>query len=128
VLAVYVAFVLALVLAGRESARAVAGFVPDCAVLFRRLLGDSRVSRRHKLLLGALVPYLAMPFDVVPDFVPVAGYLDDAILVAFVLRRIARGAGAEVIEEHWPGPRSSLALMLRLARPPHGAPGSFDQK
>jgi uncharacterized membrane protein YkvA (DUF1232 family) len=56
-----------------------------------------------------------MPFDLVPDFIPVAGYLDDAVIVAFVLRHVLRGSGPELIEEHWPGPRSSLALVLRLA-------------
>jgi uncharacterized membrane protein YkvA (DUF1232 family) len=112
----YAAFVLALVLLGRrEHARAVAGFVPDCVVLFRRLLGDERVPRRHKVLLAALVPYLLLPFDLVPDFVPVAGQLDDALLVAFVLRRVVRGAGQQLVEEHWPGPRASLAVVLRLA-------------
>jgi uncharacterized membrane protein YkvA (DUF1232 family) len=115
VLALYAAFVVALLLLGRrENARALAGFVPDCIVLFRRLLHDRRVPRRHKLLLAALVPYLLLPFDLVPDFIPVAGQLDDAILVALVLRHVVRGAGAELVEEHWPGPRSSLTLMLGL--------------
>jgi uncharacterized membrane protein YkvA (DUF1232 family) len=112
----YASFVLALVVLGRrEDARAVAGFIPDCVVLFRRLLDDRRIALRHKLLLGALVPYLLLPFDLVPDFVPVAGQLDDAILVGFVLRRVVRGAGLVLLEEHWPGPPSSLALVLRLA-------------
>ena len=115
-LGLYAAFVVALVLLGRrEHARAVAGFVPDCVVLFRRLLRDGRVSRRHKLMLAALVPYLLLPFDLVPDFIPVAGQLDDAILVAFVLRRVVRSVGPHVIEELWPGPRASLAVLLRIA-------------
>ena len=115
----YAIFVAALVLLGRRSdARAAARFIPDCVVLFRRLLRDERVPFRHKLLLGALVPYLLLPFDLVPDFIPVAGQLDDAILVAFVLRVVVRAAGANLIEEHWPGPQSSLGLMLRLAGAP----------
>jgi uncharacterized membrane protein YkvA (DUF1232 family) len=115
-LLVYVLFVVWLVVAGRkDEARAVAGLVPDFVVLFRRLLSDRRVARRRKVALAALIPYLAMPFDLVPDFIPVAGYLDDAVLVAFVLRHVLRGSGPELIEEHWPGPRSSLALVLRLA-------------
>ena len=116
VVLLYALFVGALVLAGRgPAARAVAGFVPDCLVLFRRLLGDDRVPRRKKIVLAALVPYLAMPIDLVPDFVPVAGYLDDAVLVAFALRYVLRVGGAGLIEEHWPGPPSSLAVVLRLA-------------
>jgi uncharacterized membrane protein YkvA (DUF1232 family) len=115
-LAVYLLFVVALIVTGRrEIARAVAGFVPDCLVLFRRLLGDPRVPRRKKLVLAAFVPYLALPFDIVPDFIPVAGYLDDAVIVAFVLRHVLRGSGAELIETHWPGPQESLGLVLRLA-------------
>jgi uncharacterized membrane protein YkvA (DUF1232 family) len=115
-LAVYLAFVLALVLAGRRSdARALAGFIPDCVVLFRRLLADPRVSGWRKAAIALLVAYLAMPIDLVPDFVPVAGQLDDALLVALVLGIVLRSGGPELLREHWPGPESSLALVSRLA-------------
>lgn len=113
---VYAAFVGWLLLAGRRSdARALAGFIPDCIVLFRRLLRDPRVPRRSKLLLGALIGYLAMPFDLVPDFIPVAGQLDDALLVVFVLRRVLRAGGPALLREHWPGPAVSLDKLTRLA-------------
>jgi uncharacterized membrane protein YkvA (DUF1232 family) len=113
---VYVIFVVALVIAGRrESARAIARLVPDFVVLFRRLLADSRIPRRRKLLVLAVLPYLALPFDLVPDFIPVAGFLDDAVLVALVLRLVIRGGGREVVEELWPGPQVSLRGVLRLA-------------
>jgi uncharacterized membrane protein YkvA (DUF1232 family) len=116
--AFYAAFVGYLFAAGRsETARAVARFVPDCVVLFRRLLADPRVPRRRKIVLGALVAYLAMPIDLVPDFIPVAGYLDDAVLVAFVLRYVLRGSAPELIDEHWPGPEESRAFIVRLASP-----------
>jgi uncharacterized membrane protein YkvA (DUF1232 family) len=115
VVSLYVLVVLAFVVAGRrENARTIAGFVPDCVVLFSRLLRDRRLPRRHKWLVGALIPYLAMPFDLVPDFIPVAGQLDDAVIVALVLRRVTR-KNPELVREHWPGPSSSLALILRLA-------------
>lgn len=115
VLTLYLSFILWLLAAGRrEDARAVAGFVPDCVVLFRRLLGDARVPRRHRLLILAVIAYLAMPVDLVPDFVPVAGQLDDAVLVAFALRVLLRAAGPELAREHWPGPEASLRLVLRL--------------
>ena len=118
--ALYALLVLALYLGGRRGqARALAGFVPDCAVLFKRLLGDPRVPRGRKLLLGALALYLAMPIDLVPDFIPVAGQLDDAILVGLALRSLVRSAGPDLIREHWPGPEESLRAVLRLA----GAPG-----
>jgi uncharacterized membrane protein YkvA (DUF1232 family) len=116
-LLVYALFVLALVVAGRrESARALAGFIPDCIVLCTRLLRDGRVPRRKKLLLVALAGYLALPFDLVPDFIPVAGQLDDVVIVALVLRSFLRGGGEPLVREHWPGPERTLALVLRLAR------------
>jgi uncharacterized membrane protein YkvA (DUF1232 family) len=115
-LAFYVLLVLVLAVAGRRGhARALAGFVQDCAVLFTRLLRDPRVPRPRKLLLALLVAYLAMPFDLVPDFIPVAGQLDDAVIVALALRSVLRGAGPALVREHWPGPRESLDVMLKLA-------------
>jgi uncharacterized membrane protein YkvA (DUF1232 family) len=112
VLVVYAGFVVTLIVAGRRpSARDLARLIPDCVVLISRLLRDPRVPVRHKLLLGALVGYLALPFDIVPDFIPVAGYLDDVLVVAFTLRAVLKGTGRELLREHWPGPASSLALL-----------------
>jgi uncharacterized membrane protein YkvA (DUF1232 family) len=114
-LVLYALIVVALALAGRaDAARALARFVPDCIVLFRRLLADPRVGRRTKVVLGALIAYLALPFDLVPDFIPVAGYVDDAVIVAIALRHIVRASGNAVIEEHWPGTANSLEVLLRL--------------
>lgn len=116
ILAIYAAFVVALVIAGRrQDARALAGFIPDCIVLFRRLLADERVPRHSKVLLAALIGYLAMPIDLIPDFIPIAGQLDDAIIVALVLRSMLRAGGPELLREHWPGPPSSLNALTRLA-------------
>ncbi|HET7758485.1 MAG TPA: DUF1232 domain-containing protein [Gaiellaceae bacterium] len=113
---VWVTLVIALAFAGRrEDARALATFVPDCVVLVSRLLRDTRVPRRRKLLLAGLVGYLALPFDLVPDFIPVAGQLDDALVVALVLRRLVRSGGEQLVREHWPGPDRSLELVLRVA-------------
>jgi uncharacterized membrane protein YkvA (DUF1232 family) len=64
------------------------------------------------------VLYLAMPLDLVPDFIPVAGQLDDLILVATVLRILLRGGGAPLLREHWPGPESSLQVIAKLAQLP----------
>lgn len=105
-----------LVLVGRRGeARALAGFIPDCVVLFKRLIGDPRVPRRRKFLLVGMVGYLALPFDVIPDFIPIAGQLDDAILVGLVLRAVLRGSGEDLLREHWPGPEQSLAVVERLS-------------
>ena len=97
----------------REDARAIVGFIPDCVVLFTRLLRDERLLRRQKVLIAALVPYLASPIDLIPDFIPIAGQLDDAVLVAFVLRRIVR-RNPRLVHELWPGPPSSLAVIMRI--------------
>ena len=115
-LVVYAAFLLVLVLLGRRGdARALATLIPDCIVLVGRLARDPRVPRSRKLLLVGVVGYLALPFDLVPDFIPVAGQLDDAIIVALVLRSVVRSGGENLIRELWPGPEQTLALILRLA-------------
>jgi uncharacterized membrane protein YkvA (DUF1232 family) len=99
----------------RAELRVVARFVPDCVVLFRRLLGDRRVAWWRKALLAGAIAYLAMPFDLVPDFIPVIGLLDDALVVALVLRAVLRGSGAALLDEHWPGPPASRRVIARLA-------------
>ena len=97
-----------------ERLRAVARFVPDCAVLFSRLLRDPRVPLGDRLLLVGLVAYLALPFDLVPDFIPVLGQLDDALVVALALRKVVRSGGRALVAAHWPGPPSSLELLVRV--------------
>jgi uncharacterized membrane protein YkvA (DUF1232 family) len=119
--ALYAAAVGALVVAGRRTdAAALARFVPDCVVLVRRLLGEPRVPRRSRVVLGAVLAYLVSPIDLVPDFVPVAGQLDDAVLLALALRHLVRSAGPEVVRTRWPGPERSVDVVLRLAQSPGG--------
>jgi uncharacterized membrane protein YkvA (DUF1232 family) len=116
VLGLLVLALAALVRVGRRpETRALLMLAPDCLVLLRRLTADPRTPRRSKLLLVALVAYLAMPFDVIPDFIPILGQLDDAILIALTLRAVLRVSGPDRIREHWPGPPSTLAGILRLA-------------
>jgi uncharacterized membrane protein YkvA (DUF1232 family) len=113
---VYAACVVLLVVLGRRSdARALARFVPDCVVLMGRLLRDARVAGWRKLLVAVAIGYLAMPIDLVPDFIPIAGQLDDAIIVALVLRAVIRGGNAGLLDEHWPGPHGSLRVIHRVA-------------
>jgi uncharacterized membrane protein YkvA (DUF1232 family) len=114
--AAYLLVVLAFVVAGRRTeARALAGFVPDCVILFSRLLRDPRVPRRSKILVAALIPYLALPVDLIPDVIPVAGQADDAVLIALVLRILVKRTDAAVLRELWPGPDRSLLVVFRLA-------------
>ena len=115
-LLVYATVVLVLVALGRGAdARALARFVPDCVVLFKRLLADPRVEWWRKALLVVVLAYLVSPIDLIPDFIPVAGQLDDAILVVIALRVLLRGSGPRLLAEHWPGPRQSLLVILRFA-------------
>jgi uncharacterized membrane protein YkvA (DUF1232 family) len=112
----YAAIVIALALSGRrEHSRALAGFVPDCAVLFARLLRDPGLPRRRKAAVAAVAAYLASPIDLVPDFIPVAGQADDALIVAIALRWLVRSGGEDVVARHWPGPEASLRVVLRMA-------------
>jgi len=108
--------IVVLLFVGRyRDARDVARFIPDCIVLFKRLLRDPRVPRRAKVAIALLVPYLASPFDLIPDFIPVAGQLDDAVLVAVAIAYVARSAGRDVIEELWPGSERTLQVVLALS-------------
>jgi uncharacterized membrane protein YkvA (DUF1232 family) len=97
-----------------------ARFVPDCFVLVRRLAADPRVARRVRFALAGLVVYLACPIDLVPDFIPVIGLLDDALFVVLVLRYVLRVGGPGLVREHWPGSDRSLQLVLAAAQRPGG--------
>jgi uncharacterized membrane protein YkvA (DUF1232 family) len=115
-LTLWALLVAALMLAGRRAdARALAGFIPDCLVFVKRLLAGPEVPRRRKAALVLLVAYLASPIDLVPDFLPGIGQLDDALAVALVLRYVFRGGGRGLLRERWPGPDSSRALIERVA-------------
>jgi uncharacterized membrane protein YkvA (DUF1232 family) len=115
-LLLYLALIVALLVAGRRSeAGALARFIPDCLVLLRRLTADDRVPRRRKLVLIMLVVYLSIPIDLVPDFIPVVGQLDDVIVAALALRYALRSGGPDLLRQHWPGPNQSLGVVMRLA-------------
>jgi uncharacterized membrane protein YkvA (DUF1232 family) len=114
-LVLYAVVVIVFIAVGRRSeARALARFIPDCLVLLRRLVTDDRVPRSRKLALVFLLGYLALPIDLIPDFIPVAGQLDDAILAAVVLRFVLRGGGPALVDEHWPGPPEGARVIKRL--------------
>jgi uncharacterized membrane protein YkvA (DUF1232 family) len=115
-LGLYVVAVAALIAAGRrEDARALAGFIPDCLVLVSRLARDPRISRPRRAVLWLVLAYLAVPIDLVPDFLPGIGQLDDAVLLGLALRLLVHGGGAEMVRDAWPGPQASLTIVLRAA-------------
>jgi uncharacterized membrane protein YkvA (DUF1232 family) len=95
--------------------RELARVVPDLGRLFLRLARDRRVSPLRRLQLIVLGAYLVSPIDLIPDFIPGIGHLDDAAVAAVVLRGVVRSAGPEVVAEHWPGSARTLNVVLRLA-------------
>ena len=97
------------------SVREALRLLPDTVRLVRRLATDRRVPRRTRAMLWLLVAYLVSPIDLVPDFLPVIGFADDALLVALVLRHVVRRSGAELVTEHWPGTDAGLTTLLTLA-------------
>ena len=111
--AVWLLAVMALVVAGRRTeARALARFVPDCLVALTRLARDPRLARRDRIAIVVVLVYLALPIDLIPDVIPVAGQLDDAILVALLVRRMRRAGAGELLREHWSGPAETLEWLL----------------
>jgi uncharacterized membrane protein YkvA (DUF1232 family) len=116
IVGLYVLAVAALIAAGRrEDARALAGFIPDCLVMVSRLARDPRISRPRRVVLFLVLGYLALPIDLVPDFLPGIGQLDDAVLLGLALRLVVHGGGTGLVREAWPGPEASLTLVLRAA-------------
>jgi uncharacterized membrane protein YkvA (DUF1232 family) len=116
----WLALVVALAVLGRRRGeparlREALRLLPDVVRLLRRLAADPAVPRgvRVRLVAGAL--YLAFPVDLVPDFIPVAGYADDVIVVVLVLRSVARRAGVDAIDRHWPGTPEGLRVLMRVA-------------
>ena len=92
--------------------------LPDVVRLVHRLAGDGTLPRGVRVRLWLLLGYLALPVDLVPDFVPVLGPADDAVVVALVLRSVVRHAGAAAIDRHWPGTPGGLAALRRASRLP----------
>jgi uncharacterized membrane protein YkvA (DUF1232 family) len=96
----------------KESLR----LLPDTLRLLRRLAADRATPRGVRVRLGLLFIYLALPIDVVPDFIPGIGYADDVIITAATLRSVVRRAGPALVRQHWPGTPDGLAALWRLAR------------
>lgn len=122
---VYVVAVAALYLVGRRTAaREVATLLPNLLKLFKGLVRDPRVPRRSKFLLILGAAWVASPIDLIPEFIPVLGPLDDAVVAALILRHLLRTAGREVVAEHWHGDPATLERLLRLFKPRAASPNS----
>ena len=117
VLLAWVALIVALMIVRPRGglAREALRLLPDVLRLLPRLAADRTLPRGVRVRLALLLAYLASPIDLVPDFIPVVGYADDAILVAATLRSVARVAGAPALTRHWPGTPQGLAAVRRLA-------------
>src|SRR5215831_16578413 len=110
---VFVAFVF-VVRPDETSMRDAVRLLPDTVRLVRRLAADRSIPRRTRWVIALLLVYLASPIDLVPDFLPVIGYADDAVVTSFVLRYVIRRAGPDKLREHWPGTNEGLATLTRL--------------
>ena len=119
-LLLWVALVVGVCLAGRRgtgpaTVKDALRLLPDILRLVRRLAADPTLPRGVRVRLLVLTGYLICPIDLVPDFLPVVGYADDAIVVAWALRSVVRSAGTEALDRHWPGTPGGLAVLKRLA-------------
>jgi uncharacterized membrane protein YkvA (DUF1232 family) len=116
VLLAWLALIVALVIARprggllREALRV----LPDVLRLLSRLAADKTLPRGVRIRLGLLLAYLAIPIDLIPDFIPVLGYADDAIIVTAVLRSVVRVAGIDAVRRHWPGTDDGFTAVTRL--------------
>jgi uncharacterized membrane protein YkvA (DUF1232 family) len=115
VLGAWLLAVLVLLWLGRRTlAHELVALLPNLVRLFRGLLRDPRVPRGSKVLLVVGAVWLVSPIDLIPEFLPGIGGLDDAVVAGLVLRHLVRRAGPEVVREHWPGDPRTLGLLLRV--------------
>lgn len=99
----------------RVSPREALRLLPDVVRLLRRVAADRSLPRGVRVRLGLLLAYLLLPIDLVPDFIPVLGHADDAIIIVLALRSVVRRAGREALTRHWPGTTEGLHTLQRLA-------------
>jgi uncharacterized membrane protein YkvA (DUF1232 family) len=108
------AVVVLYALGRRTQARELATLIPNLLVLFKGLLRDQRVSRGSKAWLWFAVVWLVSPIDLIPEFIPVLGPLDDAVVAALVLRHVLRTTDRAVLREHWRGDPATLDAITGL--------------
>ena len=98
----------------RDQAAAYLRLVPDVARLVYRLARRGDTPRRYRVALLGLAAWLAMPIDLIPDFLPVIGVVDDIVLAGLVLRWVGRGVGMARIEAEWTGSPEGLVVLRRV--------------
>ncbi len=94
-----------------KEVRELLAAIPRFLLLLGRLLGDGRVSLADKAMLAAAIVYAISPLDLMPDFLPFIGQLDDLYLVALAIDRLLIKAGPEVLMDHWSGPDHVLEAL-----------------
>lgn len=97
----------------RRVLRDLALFLPHFALLLKRLISDPRVPKRSKLVLGGTLLYLISPIDVVPDFVPALGQVDDVVVVLLALHSLLNRVDESVVLEHWDGNEDLIRAVRR---------------
>ncbi len=90
------------------------GLIPNLLKLLARLIRDPRVPRRSKLVIGAALAYVVSPVDLIPEIIPIVGFADDLLLVAFAVNHLVNVAGEELVLEHWDGPRDLLEMIRSI--------------
>lgn len=114
-IAIWVVLAIVLVIVGRAVlARELALILPNLIRLFGGLLRDPRVPLRGKIVVGIASLWLASPIDLIPEFIPIVGSLDDAIVAAIALRFILRTTDGAIVREHWHGDPATLERVLRI--------------
>jgi hypothetical protein len=88
--------------------------IPDLVRLVRGLLGDRTVPRSAKVALVVLLVWLISPIDLIPEFIPVLGPLDDVVVAVLVLRYVRGKVGLEGLRSRWPGTPDGFALLSRI--------------
>lgn len=97
------------------NASALLRLLPDIIRLVSRLARDPSLPTGPRIWLFLLVVYLLLPFDLVPDFIPILGYADDVIITSLVLRYVVRKAGVGALHRHWPGTSDGLSAVMNIA-------------
>jgi len=104
--------------AGEKSSKIVEYLLtlPDFFILLTRLGLDKRVTKVQKLFVGGIIGYIIMPIDLIPDFIPVFGFVDDLVLVVYALNTMLNEIDPHIVKENWSGDGDVLELLQKITR------------